>query len=74
MQTVKNANSKLQENVRTFPTIMTANSGSSPQKSHLGGYKYTTSVVFHAEVICYLSADGYGTGEKNVVACNFCYQ
>jgi len=63
---------KLQEDTRTSPTITTVNSITSPQKSHLGSYKYTTAViVFHAEIISYLRADMYRTGEKTVVACNF---
>lgn len=69
MQTVKKANAKLEENMRTFPKITRVNSINSPQKSHLSSYKYTTSVI--AEIIHYLWADMYRTGEKTVVACNF---
>lgn len=72
MQTMKNANTGLQENMRRFPTIQTVNSINSPQKS---GHKYTTAViVLHAEISCYVRTYVYRTGEKTVAVCNSWYQ
>lgn len=58
MQAVKNVNTKLQGSVRMFPTITVVNSINSPQESHLGCYKYTTSIiVLHIKIVCYLRAE-----------------